>query len=210
MNVYIDDVEANIATNAEQLLDDVLQAAREQVDEAGRMIVGLVCDGIDVPDAELAATLQKPQSEFQRVDLHSADPVALVREALDQAEQLLNETARSAKGIVEQLTCGNTADAMPILSSCCQAWLEIHGGVSNAMNALKINPESVEVNGKPIVEVLGEPIRVLNDIKEAVTARDFVLLSDILSYEFEEAAEGWRGIINAVRQMAGGVEGDAK
>lgn len=203
MNVYIDDVEADFPTGADQLLDEVLQAAREQADEVGRMIVGLVCDGIDVPDDELAATLQRPQSEFRRVDLHSVDLVELVREALDQAEQLLDETARSAKGIVEQLTCGNTAGAMPILSSCCQAWLEIHGGVSNAMDALKIDPESVEVAGKPIVEVLGEPIRVLNDIKEAVTARDFVLLSDILSYEFEEAAEGWRGIISAVRQLAG-------
>ena len=204
MNVYIDDKEADIATSADQLLDDVLQAAREQVDEMGRMIVGIVCDGIDVLDEELAATLQKPQSEFQRVDLHSADPVELVCEALTQAEQLLDETARSAKGIVEQLTCGNTADAMPILSSCCQAWLEIHGGVANAMDALKINPDTVQVEGKPIVEVLAEPIRVLNDIKEAVTARDFVLLSDILSYEFEEAAESWRGIINAIRQIAGG------
>ncbi len=200
MNVYIDDVEANISTNAEQVLDDVLQAAREQVNEAGRMIVGLICDGINVADEELAETLQKPQSDFQRVDLQSADPVELVREALAQAEQLLDETARSAKGIVEQLTCGNTAEAMPILSSCCQAWLEIHGGVANAMNALRIDPNTMDVGGKPIVEVLGEPIRVLNDIKEAVTARDFVLLSDILSYEFEETAEAWRSIIEAIRQ----------
>ncbi len=199
MNVYIDDVEANIPINAEQMLDEVLQAAREQVNEAGRMIVGLVCDGIHVSDEELATTLQKPQSEFKRVDLHSADPAELVREALVQAEQLLDETARSAKGIVEHLTCGNTAEAMPILSSCCQAWLEIHSGVANAMSALKIDPETVDIDGKPIVNVLGEPIRVLNDIKEAVTARDFVLLSDILSYEFEETVEAWRSIIEAIR-----------
>lgn len=202
MNVYIDDVKADVAIASDEPLDSVLQEARQRVGQQGRIVVGIVCDGIDIADSELVDTLQKPQSEFERIELHSADPAKLVQEALDQAEKLLDETAETAKDIVELLTCGNNAEAMPILSSCCQTWLLVHGGIANAIGALKIDPDSFMVDEKPMTEVLGDPIRVLSGIKESVTAKDFVLLSDILSYEFEEAIEGWRGIIDAVRKTA--------
>lgn len=202
MDVYIDDVKADLALNADQPLDALLQAGRRAVGLHGRMIVGLVCDGIDITDEALPATLQQSQSDFNRVDMTSADPTQLVQDALDQAEKLLDETADSAEGIVEQLTCGKQAEAMPVLGSCCQSWLQIHSGIANAINALRIDPADVMVDGKPLVDVLADPIQVLNGIKESVTAQDFVSLSDILSYEYGEAVNGWRGIIDAVRQIA--------
>jgi len=50
----------------------------------GRMIVSIVCDGIDLVDDELAGALQQPLSDFNRVEMHSANPSELVLDALTQ------------------------------------------------------------------------------------------------------------------------------
>jgi len=202
LELYVDDQKTELNVAPEQPLDVVLENIKERVGGKGRMIVSIVCDGIDIADEELAGTLQQPASDFKRVEMHSADPSELVLDALTQAEILLDHTSTSATEIVEHLTCGNHAKAMPLLSSCCQAWLQVHGGIANALATLHIDADSILVDEEPMTNVLAAPIRMLNDIRESIAAKDFVLLSDILNYELEEAIDGWRGIIKSIRDSA--------
>jgi len=202
MELYVDDRRTDVQTPADARFRDVLEAVKVLTGTLGRMIVGITCDGIDVTGAGFAATLEQPAAHFARVDMHTADPAELVSQALSTAGELLDASEAALGQVVDQLALGKAGLALPRLAECCQAWLQVHEGICNAMIMRNLDLEALEVGGKRLGVVLAEPLEKLKQLKDAVQSGDHVLLSDILNYEFPSAMNTWRALIDAVGASA--------
>ncbi len=198
MNLFVDNHKTDTGLAPDAALSEVLGHFKQQAEADGRIIVGVVCDGIDVSGDEFAEAMARPGSDYTRVDLHTARPDELVRVALSTAGQLLDASAAASTEIAEHLSCGRTHEALPRLSECCRAWAQVNEGVRNAAAMLGIDAESFRIDGQPIAKVLSVPLDQLKQIKEVIEASDFVLLSDILNYEFGDALDAWRKVIDAL------------
>jgi len=198
MELFVDDRKLEPGTPPDARLGELLDVVKRRTGEIGRLIVSIACDGIDITGERFAEILAKPVASFERIDMHTAEPAVLVVEALDTASRLLDASEQAAGQVVDLLAQGKSATAMPRLAECCQAWLQVHEGICNAIAMLDLDPDLLDLGGKNLLLIMAEPLEQLKQLKESVEANDHVLLSDILTYEFPEAISAWRTLIQAV------------
>jgi len=202
VDIYLDDCKAETATAADAALGDLVREVKARLEVSGRILVGIQCDGIDVTGESFGDVLTKAVGAHQRIDMQSADPQALVTEALGTTRELLDVSRQTCGDVVDLLSQGDIESAMPKLGECCQAWAQVHQSICNSVAMLGLDAESVQLEDKSLPELLQVPHAQLEQIKEVVIARDFVLLSDILTYEFSEATQAWEKAIDALSNRA--------
>jgi hypothetical protein len=80
--------------------------------------------------------------------------------------------------------------------------MQIHEAMGKSIEMLQIDVEQATVNDKRLIELIVKPKETLLQVKEALQARDYVLLADILQYEFPEVLEQWRALLGKLKREA--------
>jgi hypothetical protein len=200
VDLYVDDRRMALGVAADATFADALAELKQTLASDGRMIVSIHCDGIDITGPAFAESLARPVNALGRVDMQTADPVALVGEALTTADELLDTSQQSAQEVVDLLAQGKSESALPQLSGCCQAWLQVHEGICNAIAMLRLDPNTLMIGERSLTVVMEEPADRLRQLKETLEAGDLVLLADILTYEFPDAINAWRDMLATLQQ----------
>ncbi len=202
MELYIDETKVDIDLPASEPLENVLSHSQTKLYTAGRLVVGLRCDGNDVPADEMADTLRRQTSSVKRLDVVTSTKYDLVGEAMDQAAVSLTQTEEACQRIADGLSEGKTAESMRALGDCLSVWQQIHEAIGKSIAMLEIDAQTMPVGGEPLVDVVNKPMVVLLRIKEALQSQDHVLLADTLKYEFGEVAQQWQDVIASIQGRA--------
>ena len=201
MEIFVDDQPFE-CSNPTQTIADLITEVRDKLCEDDRLILGIRCnDGEFLDSDQYEQVCVKPSSDFDRIDLTTGSPKALVREALNQAIALFEETEPDQKEIVKLLAEGNSTRAMKLLGGCFKAWHQAHEAVIKSVGLLEIDIDGIRVGDKPLAESLGQLATQLRQVKDAIEAKDFVTLSDILQYEFAETTTHWTTMIRTLLQQ---------
>lgn len=195
MDVYLDD--RPFAAQPADTVAQVIEQARASIDTS-RVILTIVCDGLDMTGDDLAKALAEPADRYDRLDLETGPSHELIGEALAQALVILEETDSSRQQVAEWLTQGDTQQASEGLSQCFKNWGQVHTAIIESMALLGPEINEMLVQGQPIAAVLGEITGQLQQIKDALNAGDQVLLADQLQYEFDQATDRWKATIQAI------------
>ena len=199
MDFFLDEQPIDTTDLAGDTLEQLLRVVQDERCTPGRLIVGVCCDGQDVESDALAAALAKAPSDFERVDIFTSGKESLVVEALTQAATSLEETARQVEQVAALLTEGKEKEGAEVLAGCIAVWQQVHMAIDQSIRMLGIDPNELVVHGEPLLRLLAKPAEVLRQIKEALQSQDFVMLSDVLQYEFGDACEQWLDLIVQLR-----------
>jgi len=134
--------------------------------------------------------------------VYTGTKASLVLDAMGQADATLDEAEVRAGEVATMLTEGKGVEAVSALGECLKVWQLIHTGIGQSLQILEIEPDSITIRDMPLIEALSRPREVLLQIKQALLAQDFVLLADILQYEFADVTALWHGIIARIEQEA--------
>ena len=199
MRIYLDN---ELIDESGTTLAKALAGAAERAGD--RLLIGVAADGHPVPDAQLA---DPPVTEPFAQELHitSADPVSIVRVTLLEAADQL-ETNKDRQGAVaQQIQLGEMARAMPELASVLDVWQQVEQCITLSRQVGGV--ELGYVNGEKAFEDLAADLGSrLNEIKQALKARDLATLADLLAYDMDEQAKAWTGLL---RDLAAGCRASA-
>lgn len=211
MKFYIDNelIEQETVVGA-PTVEDALQQVQEEYSRLGRMVVGVLCNGEEIPANEMAEMLKRPADSFERIDITTGTKNGLVIEAMSQATNCLDETEDKCKVIAELLKKGDTDDARKSLGGCLVVWQQIHEAVGKSIAMLDLDLESAKAGDENLLDVINRPKTALLEMRDALQATDYVLLADILEFEFTEAIESWRMIIVELQREAEGRKTEAE
>lgn len=183
-------------------LEKALQALQSEYCDDDTVIVSFSCDGAEVAADAMTATLNKTVDSFGRLDVVTGTKVSLVADAMEQSAQCIDESDVARERIAELLTAGNTTDAAQSLGECFAVWQQIHQAVAKSVQMLDIDVDRVEVDGEPLTALISRPKETLLQIKGALESHDYVLLADILQYEFGEVIESWHRLVGWLKEEA--------
>jgi hypothetical protein len=200
VEVFVDDRRVDDALAAGATVEDAVRLVQSSVCSADRMVVGLRCDGRDIPADAMPDTLGKPANSFERLDVITGGRAELVADAMARASTCLSETEGSCRRVAELLTEAKTVEAAEMLGDCLRIWQQIYDAVGKSIEALQLDPERTTINDESLMDLIGKPKNVLLQIKSALQARDHVLLADILQYEFQEVTKSWHDLIAGLRR----------
>lgn len=198
MDVYLDD-QAIAPTAQANTVAQVIEQARASMDP-DRVVISILCDGYDVTGDDLTTALQQPADHYARIDLQTGPAHVLIREALEQALVVLEETDGTRQNVVEWLTQGDTKQASDGLAQCFRHWGQIHSAIVQSISMLPARFDDMQVEGQPIETGLAGIVAQLQQIKEALRVGDPVVLSDLLEYEFGQATGCWKATIHTILQ----------
>lgn len=206
MQIYVDDAPLESTVDA-ATLGEAIECARKRANEDDRVIVSVVCDGTELQNDVLDARRPDPAEAFGRVEFRTSRPKDVVADAMQNALAVLEDTDQDRGQVVEWIAQGDMQRVNDTLGDCFQSWGQVHIAICQAMRLLGLDPETVEVGGQPIHQSLSLVADQLKQIKEVILAEDFVLLGDLLEYEFGEATDRWRAAIQAILEHAAGEAG---
>ena len=202
MELFLDDHQQDTALADNSTVEDALHHVQSALCAPGRVVVGIRCDGQNIPSAVMVEALRKPTSSLDRLEVFTGTKAELVAEAMQQASVCLAETDTACERVAGLLTEGQTVDATEALGECLRIWQQVHQAIAKSIEMLQLNTEQTAVNGVPLIEVVSKPKEVLLQVRDALQASDYVLLADILQYEFREVTEQWQAIIAKLREEA--------
>lgn len=179
-------------------VEETLQHVQANLCDDDHLVVGIQCDGREVPAERMPDKLRERAQSFERLDIFTDTKTGLVSEAMSQASACLGETEQACKQAADLLTEGRTVEAAETLGECLRAWQQIHDAVAKSITMLAVDPEAFTVEDKPLVEAIGRPRDALLQVRDALLARDYVCLADLLQYEFGAVTSCWRSIVDAL------------
>jgi|CXWL01.1.fsa_nt_gi hypothetical protein len=202
MQVFVDDKlidEEGIEGNT---LGDALRHVQSSLPTSHKIVAGVLCDGETIASDDMIASLAKPLTEFERVDVITSTKEDLVIDVMAHASTSLEESETASQRVAKLLTEGKSTDAREDLAECLRTWQQIHDAVAKSLSILQLDPESIMIRDEPLIDAIGKPRAVLLQIKDALVAGDEVLLADILQYEFADVVQTWHAIIARLRRQA--------
>lgn len=202
MEVYIDEKKVDDEFSPDGTLEEAVREIQANVHQTGRMVIGIKCDGRVVDSVDMIETLKKQAPTINRLDVLTGTKEALVTDAMDQAATSLDETESASQRIAELLVEGKTNDAVKNLGDCLRVWQQIHEAIAKSMELLGVDADKLMVRDETLLEAICRPKDVLLQIRDALQAKDHVLLADILQYEFGDVTNTWHAIIARIRQQA--------
>jgi len=202
VDLFLDDdpKEATFAEN--ETVQEVLLHIQADMCTPDAVIVGIRCDGTDVPSGEMAELLTKPASSLKRLEVFTGARHQLVLDAMEQAATCLADSDADCQRIAGLLTEGNIVEAAEGLGHSLRAWQQIHDAVGKSIEMLQLDASQNVIHEEPLAELMSKPREVLTQIRDALRVSDYVVLADILQYEFHDVTDKWQSIIAMLRQAA--------
>lgn len=202
MDLYIDGVRVSDDFLPTGTLEEALRDVQKNHCPAGRIVVGFSCDGEATEAADVPQLLQRPAAGFDRLDLSTSTPAAVVTDTMDRAGETLGHVEDALQQIAAMLIEGRADEAMTGLGECTRAWQQIHTAIVQSVALLGINPDRFLVKGGTLTEAMTQPRTALMQVRDALEAQDHVLLADVLQYEFSDAMRDWHAVLEHVRGAA--------
>jgi len=202
MDFFLDDQIIAPDVGDGRKLEQVFRAVQRTLDASQRIVVRFRCDGEEMVGPAMIAALGQPADSFDRVEAYSAAKPDLVLDTMTHAGASLDEIESETQEVAQLLVQGRPTDAIPKLGACLTVWQQVHDALAKSLTLLELDPASTEIHDQTFDAAMSRPRDVLLQIKNALLARDHVLLADLLQYEFSEVTDLWHAMITRVREEA--------
>ncbi len=202
MDLFVDDKKVDDDRMVGGTLAETLRDVQAHCCGPPRILVGFRCDGNEVAGAAMASTLSRPAGSFELLEVFTSTREDFVADAMNQASASLEENEGVTQNVAELLMEGKTVEGTARLGECLRIWQQIHDAVVKSLELLCLNPEHVTVRDESLLSALERPKGVLLQIRGALQSQDYVLLADILHYEFADVTNMWHMMIARIQQEA--------
>lgn len=166
-----------------------------------RLVVQVLIDG-EEPDFEQPAGWRSTSTDAHTVFVETTEPQTMARDVLDEVQQQISDADRLGSEAARLVQAGQHTKAMENLSACFKRWQHVQEAILKISQLLRLDLNRVLLpSGRPVSNFFGIFGAQLRNIRDALEARDYVGLSDALTYELAESVQTWRDSVEAIRAI---------
>jgi hypothetical protein len=187
-------------------LGAALKAIQDEQIPPDEVIARILIDGEPLSAEQLAQWKDRPLADFQETRIEAKTKTAFAAECLRVLAEVLEHSGDLRNQISDQLCKGRGSEAMKSLQEYMRLWLGVQQSLTGAARLLEIDLDAVElynVGGdnaaRPVLDYINRLTEQLTEVKTALQAGDYILVGDILDYEFGAITIDWQ---NLLRQLA--------
>lgn len=160
-----------------------------------RLVVGVALNGQSMVHNDLEVSLDRALGTNDQVDLESADRHVVAADALRAIGEQLAEAARLQPAIADRLSGSEASSAIRQVGELVGIWNTCTQAVAQCSGLLGRDLTHVTYQDRPMRAWLDDLVAKLHQLREALEARDLVLLADLLNFELPELCHTWRGLL---------------
>jgi len=190
--IVIDGRESSISLANFANLEEVLSTLLEEEGLSERIVTDVFLDD------EAFSELYPHQAEdieansFSRLELRTISADQMASDIVGELPKVINIMAGGSRQAAELLRHAELAEGLEVLQDIIGVSRELLNTVHVLRNHYATGPsKEIETLGETLSELLGE-------VGDVMANEDWVLVADLLEYEFLPACEGWRPVIDAI------------
>jgi hypothetical protein len=195
MRVLLDDVDLPMVSGS---LAAAIDAACDRAAQGGRIVVAGLLDGTLLSESQLT-TPDPGGTQGDELRLYSAEPRALVLEALEAAAESLTQAEEAQDAAAAELQRGHTAEAMEPVAVAMDLWRAVHNALSQSAELLNLRLDDISATisqtGPSVAVSAGSLAGVLSELKESLELEDWPRVSDLLTHELSDQVSTWRSVL---------------
>ena len=203
MQIFVDDQPyispGKTGQTVAELANEVCQ---NDTEPSHRLVVGIRCNGEQVGNDRLESILASPADEYDSIELLTQPVASLVKATLSQAIEIFEQSSENRRKAADLMAEGRQAEAMSHLQNFLEVWRQVQDSMLMCAQALRVNLEALKVNDLSLTDILEMIKNQLNDLKAAMETGDYVVVGDILRYEFEEPSGYWLKFLGLLWEQA--------
>ncbi len=195
MIVTLDGQRVNETFAPDTTLEDLIDRVRAAPPNKDRLIISVSINGQRLDDDELQNSLGLPLEADAQIDLESGDPVTLVTSALRALADNFAEAEQRLPEIADHLSAGDPDQAMRDVGDFVELWQITYRALAQSSGLLGRDLTASSQAGRGVQESVQELVLKLTELREALEARDMVLLADLVRHELPPMARSWSALL---------------
>ena len=196
MRIFLDEKAVDLTGGS---LRELLDGAREQLAEGGRVVVEVAVDGAKLAEDQITALAEEVMGE-KEVRFTSADPRELAVATLEQVRVRLIDAGELQREAADLLAGDDAVAALPKVGESIEGWLQVQQAVLQSAMLLNLDLDKMLVDGQPAHQLTGEALTRLQEIKTYLQENDTISLADALAYEWPEVTTRWNRLLDVMIQ----------
>ena len=197
MTVTVDSEVLPAAELGLSTLGDVLT----HVSGRNRLVTQVLIDGRE-PDIDHVPNWRRRPLLGHTVFIETHAPADIAADVLDEVARQMDEAEVSRERAIADLHANAANLALQKLSGCFTAWQSAQQAIGQVAKLLKVDLERVRVQDITLAEALSNFAGQLRDLRDAIEGRDYVTVSDVLTYEIGRTIGQWRDALTQLRTAA--------
>ena len=191
-------------------LGELMVAIQQEHVPQGNVVTEISVDG-DALTAELLKDWKgRTIDQFKEIHIATEARNSYAAYGLRLAAENLHQNALLREQIVQHIAQGHSQEAMESFANYLQAINGAQQTLVSACHLMEVEPDSLEIfdqtaGASPQSQSVGDYINRLTDlleqVKDALSAGDMVLLGDILEYEFADLPEKWHRMLSQLAEQ---------
>ena len=166
-----------------------------------RLVTQVLIDGQE-PDIDHVPQWRRRPLLGHTVFIETHSPADIAADVLDEVARQMDEADVSREKAIDDLHANAANKALQKLSGCFTAWQTAQQAIGQVAKLLKIDLEGVRVDDITLAEALASFAAQLRDLRDAIECRDYVTVSDVLTYEIGKTVGQWRNALTQLRAAA--------
>ncbi len=195
MRAYLDDQPLSPDPTS---ASDALRAGSQAAQRRGRIIVDIIADGRSIGPDELGGAARAPVDELRFL---SADPAAVVREALTEARKLLGELRGVQTRAGDAFLMGEFEAGASHLREVVGGWQRVRAATDQAGSLLSAPIDGLVLDAgdgpRPMRNEVETLAAALAELRDAIARQDVAALADLLEYDLGALARRWDRLLGA-------------
>lgn len=190
--IVIDGRESSLAISNFANLEEVLIKIMEEENLEQRIVTDVFVDD------EAFSELYPHQAEdidsqsFSRLELRTISFEQMAGDVVTELPKVIDIMANGSRRVAQLLRLSELAEGLEVLQDIIAVTREM-------LNTIHILRSQFSSGVSHDIDALGEVLgTLLGEIGDVMDAEDWMLVADLLEYEYLPACEGWRGIISAI------------
>jgi hypothetical protein len=140
--------------------------------------------------------------EIERLEVRSVSVEEMASDVVGELPVVVDIMAGGARSVAKLLRAGELAEALEILQ-------DMVGVTRDFIGAIHVLRSRFSKGGNRDLDALGDVLGdLLGEITDVIGNEDWILVADLLEYEYLPACEGWRGIIRSLSGDIDSVRGE--
>lgn len=184
-------------------LADALAEIAARAEARGRLVVEVIADGMILNQGDLESP-SVDAGRYEEVSFTTADPGALVREALMDAAGALEEAAVRQESAAGHVMAGRLDEAREALRGALETWQGVRSAVDRSAAVLGVEPGALGSGEARLDELLASLHGALGEVRGALERQDYSALADVLGYELRDLAGSWQAALRGAAGSKGG------
>ena len=198
--IFIDGQEQELDLTQSVTLGDVFTQVAEAVEVSGRIMANASLDGTVLAEEETMSRMKLSADNIGRIDVGTVSAKELAVEALSTMGEYLGRLNAELLRVAGLWRVGNDLEANESFAQCVEGIRWFRRSVDLSRQVLALQFDQIMVDGRSLKSLDEQFDRNVDEMLEAQGDADWILMADLVEYEFNPNLDGW---LTAIHQITG-------